>query len=1485
MASLIDRYKELIQPASQKLSQALSNTAQKARSFNRAANTYNPIQRLGVEIARSAQSAGNSMAQRQDLINQRTKGTSLSQRVQRPRQEDERGLLSQGLQKSAETIGTILAPKYKAATAISGGLGYGATRLSGGSRQQALQSGIQSARSAPVFAGLASASNPYLAKLVPKSTGFLASRVSPAIANVAQGIGIDTATGQQTTPLSIGIDAVAGLAGGPGQFGNVSTKGYDEAIARGKALGINNVSPRVNKVHPEDLDVMREFADSVLRGGNEKRALGELGVSAQRLAAHYLGGDWKTASNKKLAQAFEWAIDLNMNIPREARGELPKLGIAGEDVGQSVISQMRNQPTKGVEVQKTPKYLQEHLSPEGYFTEGRFKSDAYPKNFIATTDIPETNIKAGDRVALIRGRNGRYEAVLDKPYQDGGFYVEREYNINPSLFQSSNELTKGVEAPRANILESQIDSPDTRNPLGAGMELASNIKTNQVETKLPETTPSKIDSFVTSVKEKSRELYTKTIDRFDPITQIGKQAGKQKEVRGALTGYYGAASTSDYHIDFELSPILKGADPADLRAAAIAQRDLELAGRDIKGSTSQKDAQKNLADLQKKLGTEGYAKLQVSLKQLYDYQDKLVQQYLVNTGVISKQAYDQMRANNQFYVPFKRVMETVDEQLGFVPQKQAGSVSSQNVIKGIKGSEKEVVDPLQSIIENTYKIVGLGKRQEVARTIVSLGKSLPEGVIYRAKGKVTGKNTISVFENGENVKYIVPKEVSDAAKGMTEDQMGTIIRILSAPTKVFRATATGLNPEFMLPNVARDLQSAFVNIGLNPLRFVQGLSSLMKKDQVYQDFLRSGGKVSSVSLDQPFVKKRLSEITGEKGLVETKPSKILSILQSIGEASEQPTRIAAFKQTRDKLLKQGVPLAEAERQAATAAQESTVNFARRGSETRTINAIYAFLNARVQGTDRLIRSIKADPKGAGVRMAMLTVAPAVGLYAHNRGFESYFDDRIVSERDKESNFIIMLSDEPVKSLGGAQFIKIPKGDIGKFANPVEQFLMYADNRGGDIKSSMLATLKSFIPMDNAGDLAPTAVRPILEDRANKNFFTGYDIVPSYKRNLPPSAQDSSYTAPLFRAIGDATNISPSRLQNMAEGYGTGFTKIAEMATKPLLPGYTSSQNMRGADINQTPVVRRFLGGEKKSESEYQEDSINKLEQLKRDQTMLMNKIRRGEVNEEDGNKQLEKIRSELELTSQKVTSQVEKKSKLVSQAGASDGMGLRKLSDVEKDDVKYAMKYGGSVDNDTLTSYYLGDAVDMPSSSRYEKSIRDKKLYSKISTIDNNENLSEDQKKYITDSIAKEIGIEPVNINYYRVANQDNDLKTIFMIEQAGKSRDPLSMIIRARREVNGQKIASDGVLDNLADEGVITEAQAKAIKKLKFDESGKPIVSEKKKSSGRKKSRKAPQAKVIKLGRPKTKRIQPRRIEERKIKKIKLSTLKAPKLKKLTLR
>ena len=742
---------------------------------------------------------------------------------------------------------------------------------------------------------------------------------------------------------------------------------------------------------------------------------------------------------------------------------------------------------------------------------------------------------------------------------------------------------------------------------------------------------------VEKIKAKMSDLYTKTIDRYNPLVKLGRQAGDEQSVQRALAGHYGAGSTANYHIDRELTPILRGVDDKNLRSLLVAQRDMELAGRGIKGSSAEA-ASKVMSDLESKLGKDGVAKLQQTADQLYEYQRNIFNQYLVKSGLFSKEEAARIMSQNQRYVPFKRVMDKVDESLGVIPGRQAASIGSRNMVQGIKGSDRQIIDPLQSIVENTYKLVGAAKRNEAASSIINLAPNLPKGLIKEVSKAGPEDTVMHAFQNGVKHTFAVPKDVAEAAKGLNEESMSTIIKILSAPTRVFRETATGLNPEFGPKNVARDLQTAFITNGVGPVQWAKSFAHYLTRNKggegqrIFDEFQKAGGVTSRISLDQPTLKKSVTEITKGNGTLIAHPIKLL---ESIAQASEQPTRLAVFEKALKEQAKNGVTGEDALRNAAMAAQEGTVNFARRGSATQSANAIYAFLNARVQGTDRILRSLKNDPVKTSARLGMVAMAPALSAYAYNRQFPEYFDPRVVSPSDKQNNFILM-----APWLGKDRYLKIPKGDVGKLANPVEAFMEYADGKGDNKLSSEIGkTLAAFLPTQNIGDIVPTAVRPLVEDAVNKNFFTDTPIVPDYKKNFPAAKQDNSSTAAIYRQIGDMLGVSPARIQNMAQGYLTGFARIGENLSNPVVPSrFKSDKNDQGDSINRTPVVRGFAGGAKQSKEEYAMSLSKKIQAINFEQNDLKAGLNRGDISQAEYDKQnsgLEKKISDIEKQAEK----------------------------------------------------------------------------------------------------------------------------------------------------------------------------------------------------------------------------------------------------------
>jgi len=181
----------------------------------------------------------------------------------------------------------------------------------------------------------------------------------------------------------------------------------------------------------------------------------------------------------------------------------------------------------------------------------------------------------------------------------------------------------------------------------------------------------------------------------------------------------------------------------------------------------------------------------------------------------------------------------------------------------------------------------------------------------------------------------------------------------------------------------------------------------------------------------------------------------------------------------------------------------------------------------------------------------------------------------------------------------------------------------------------------------------------------------------------------------------------------------------------------------------------------------------------------------------------------------------------------------------------------------TINLAKLSEIAALPTTNRYETAIKESKQFSQAGTILDNDYLTQEQKQL---ALTK-LGIDQTKAAYYTIANDDTNKKTMYVMDSLQGSDNPLEILAKQREQVNGQMIASNAVLDNLVDEGLITKAQATQLKKYKYENGTLTPI---KKSTGTK-------AKKISIKRPTLKKIKMKQV---KIKTIKTKTFKPIKLK-----
>jgi hypothetical protein len=637
-----------------------------------------------------------------------------------------------------------------------------------------------------------------------------------------------------------------------------------------------------------------------------------------------------------------------------------------------------------------------------------------------------------------------------------------------------------------------------------------------------------------------------------------------------------------------LRPIEKAGLTKDLSKWMLNERHMELAARPdigptykLPGGQTIADVQAQHAQMQSALGPEKVALLQRHAGQLRYFSNNLLTT-LRDSGVLGEGQYQAILDSNLHYAPLQR-MAYISKEISNMPRgARSFNVSKQDVVREVKGSEKEILDPLQGFIRNAYKAVSLAERNKVSLKMADLS-SMPEyaGIVKSSRVTVPtrsggqrvrhlkpgeGEGKFSVFRNGVKEEYIAPSAVTDAMKGMGEREIDALTKFAGLTNSAIRLGSTTMYAPFLARNALRDYQTATLRapaawgkVGFTPIDWLKGWAGSFKRDEDFHRYMESGAGFSGFFERAKSVPSQLKNLT-ESGAWKVGKTVLnpLELMRILSEDIELAPRLGVFK----KAIAKGM----SEEEAAFLAREVTVDFSKMGSKMRKLNLWIPFLNARTQGAVNTFKSLGQQPgKSAFVIGAMVGV-PTVSTYVHNvTEFPDIWDD--ILPQVKDNYFVYIYGDKRDKSGNPQQVVKIPKGDVGRyFGNPLENFMEYM--RGRDHKSiSQLAigSASDVSPIEFArggklsgwtvasSSLPPTLKAAVIEPFANKNLFTQRQIVPRGMERAKPSEQYRAGTPEWLVSAGSFLNISPEILGNAVESQfgGVGRQLVKRTATDSL----------------------------------------------------------------------------------------------------------------------------------------------------------------------------------------------------------------------------------------------------------------------------------------------------------------------------------------------
>ena len=610
---------------------------------------------------------------------------------------------------------------------------------------------------------------------------------------------------------------------------------------------------------------------------------------------------------------------------------------------------------------------------------------------------------------------------------------------------------------------------------------------------------------------------------------------------------------------------------------------------------------------------------------LVDEMNKAARKQLLDSGLISQEQHDLWEEKFKHYVPFK--------------SEEAGSswVETGTVGYSVRGPEAKVrrgttrkPNPLLFSFQQASRAIVRGEKNQVGVRAykffqkanmladveeVEPGQSMPD---------LRGTPKFGLKINGEQ-KIVTLKDeyLARALKNMGPGRKGDptmFDKFVERAGKITRFMAnanTQYNPDFLLVNPIRDQIEAQLKVGeLRERGFSVNRASLFADSFRAYKALRGGpGKESGIMGDYY---RRFGEAGGlirlgdmqdyQEGMAaleaklqrmsdDQSRSIVSSTFHAVGDlisrrnrAMELAVRLSVFKQLTDS--------GTTDAKAAEIARDITVDFNRRGQDTATINSLYMFFNASLQGTDRNLRALKT--KSGKLTAGSLMMAGYMHSMLMAAGSDEDEDGRLKWDNEKwynkARNYVLGIGAGKILKLPLPYFWSIPFF-AGQLLESVTRGAMNADEAGALLAANIANDLTPFSfgsepnTFMNRGLLVqflPDVVRAPFELAVNRDYrgeailrerFPG-ETTPARERGKSDWVVSNTVSKVLAGLtgqtpldIGGPFDWNPDAIEYLYDEYfgGAGATagRIAKVAQSALA--------LEAPDMYDIPVLRRFAG--------------------------------------------------------------------------------------------------------------------------------------------------------------------------------------------------------------------------------------------------------------------------------------------------------------------
>jgi hypothetical protein len=603
-------------------------------------------------------------------------------------------------------------------------------------------------------------------------------------------------------------------------------------------------------------------------------------------------------------------------------------------------------------------------------------------------------------------------------------------------------------------------------------------------------------------------------------------------------------------------------------------------------------------------------------KNITKWLDTFMQEWGVKAGTVDAQAYKDLRLLYEDYLPTNRAFSDLED---FIPESGAGRgfIDKSSPIKTATGSQRNIIDPSENIINLVNRTVRTARLNEVGQVFVDVIKANPQKM--KALAEIVPRDVANV----DNVMQVLVKGkpvfvkindlgVMDTLTKLSEiKELSKLGQAVGKVTGFMKSAITTNNPLFGVLNGFRDVQTYMTLTQARPVRaignYVKAGAEVVASDVINPTLRKLGATKAGQTLGiKPFVTKQLNQFRGlgGEGSTLTGPGTYKTAEKLLGKkaVTNAAGEITGFKKVNPAVrlgrwlgkeaqkfntaieitpryaeYKNAIAKGKTLEQALYDAAEITTNFSRGGATMKEADQFVLYLNASVQGLARLGRALNPlRPKqfvSTLLKGGIAITLPQAVLTEVNKNNPYYKE---VDNRTKDAYFLIPNPLDRDEDGVPKTFIRIPRSrELGYlFGAFYDRVYRMASGDKGAWRGFGESGLTTFAP---ANPLKNNVIAPLTNVFANKDVFMRNIVPRSIEARSPHLQYDEKTTEPakwIAQALYDMSDgkidVSPKVMDYLADAYLGIISDVGMPAT--------TAQTYRGGKALESLgkiVTRRF----------------------------------------------------------------------------------------------------------------------------------------------------------------------------------------------------------------------------------------------------------------------------------------------------------------------